>query len=190
MQVENFLLKLSIQNKKVKRSRKSHSKASRSSHADSADAISDQMFDDTILYITNSRRESTKKSFHENNYYNNMPVKLRQRLVSVALNKLISKFKYFFNNYEDGVYASKNFVTTFASNLDAVTYAHDDTIIEAGSRVHEFILIYKGAIVLNFRHPVKELRDTFIPLIQFPSGSYFGDFQIMVRPEAVCDWRV
>ena len=63
--------------------------------------IDGKIYDDTLLYIEEGIRYSTKATFKSNKFWKLLPPKLKDKLVMATLNKQIHRMRFFFEDMKD-----------------------------------------------------------------------------------------
>lgn len=84
---------------------------------------------------------STRYYFKRNPYYDELPPRIKTKLIRVLLPKHREVFAFFFEDYLAQTKAPSAFITEVLSNLDSELYTPGKTIISYGEQVHQMVLV-------------------------------------------------
>ena len=144
-------------------------------------------YDDALIYIEDSIRFSTRQSFENNKFWRLLHPKLKNRLVSQALNLQIHVMRFFFEDYVERQKAPPGFVTKIMTHLDATVYSKGDFIVRNGDTVDALYFFIqgrgqlKGTLVRDGHDPESILVCNLV------EGSWFGDYQILFGQKSTWD---
>ena len=72
--------------------------------------IDADLIDETIDYVQNSQRYSTRVSLYESEFWNSLSINLQNRLFMQVMGRTVSRFNFFFNDYNLRNFAPKQFI--------------------------------------------------------------------------------
>ena len=112
------------------------------------------------------------KSIRKNEFFKQLNMQLRRKLIFYLCGKYIQKFNYFFDDIEKKYYSSDFFKYGILSNMKCHILLQDSVIIDIDKRINHIFFVNLGGVNVMDRH------NNFI--VQYISGSNFGDFQVIL----------
>ena len=119
---------------------------------------------------------STRLSFKENAFFQELPQNLQLKVVKVVLKEHIETFSYFFEDFRGGNKAHMSFVAGVVTSLDYAIYKPGEVIVPAFQPVDSLVMIQSGSCNLNgFNEKQNHL------IVKLPSKSWYGEMQILLN---------
>ena len=98
----------------------------------SNDSLPDDVFEDSLMHIEDNIKYSTERAFKDIEFYEELPPRLKSRLINSVLQIPIKTMKFFFNDFIHDVRAPQLFVERIMTSLYSSLFNEGDVIITDG----------------------------------------------------------
>ena len=108
---------------------------------------------------------------------------MQRKIAKRVLYNEIRKFKYFFHDYQNEMYAPEDFMLRVLTSLDSELFRPYDIICKRQANVDSLIMLAQGTADLFGYCKVRDI-ELKVHITKLPEQSWYGDFQILLEEQA------
>ena len=128
-------------------------------------------------------RGSTRFHFEDNHFFQELPQRLKQKLVNCALIRQKTTFEFFFEDFGGKNKASDAFMIQILTHLDSSLYSPGKIICDENQYVDQLVVVGQGKLNMYGYYEHRGERKKMM-ILHLPEQSWYGDFQILLKRES------